>query len=177
MKPDFGGITTLIGVLVSAVVSIYALWQTSKLQERLTHETGQLQANLTRETEALQERIRKDETTEASRRFVLDLWDRINGISEIDPQQPIGPDVRRALNALELIAMCWEGNIADKKMVELMFGKMYRNMYTAIRQIAQVPGMNSSGARLLDEGPPTIHLVYEELQKKYSEQGKIIGGT
>ena len=125
MQVDFAGIATVITGLVTSIVAIAISIDTMR-------RTTALQIQLTNKTVELQERLQRDETIDAKRRFVIDLWDRIGGISDINPQVPIGPDVRKALNALELIAMCWEGNIVDKEMVERIFGKMYRGFYNSI---------------------------------------------
>jgi hypothetical protein len=172
MPIDAGATATLVIGVVAAAISLFTMWRMEHLQQRLTRETADLQTRLTRETEALQERLRKDEASDSKRRFVIDLWDRISGTSDIDPQNPVGPDVRRALNAMELIAMCWEGNIVDHEMVERIFGKMYRNLYNQIRQCQSVPGSNGSGQYLLDENP-TIIRVHRELEDMVSNRGKL----
>lgn len=120
----------------------------------------------------LQQKLSDDEKVTANRRFFTVLWDKMTELNYINPQSPIGPDVRKAVNTLEAVAMCWQAGIIDKQMVVISFGKLFEELYNQINQIALVPGINKSGHELLTQNR-AVPLVHKEIQDELNKQGRI----
>src|SRR5574337_1240917 len=88
-----------------------------------------------REQRALSERMNQEARTLERKRFFTELWDRMSGLTYIDPTKPIWPDVRKAVNAIDAVAVCWEADIVDKRMVVLAFGALYVTLYDQVDAI------------------------------------------
>jgi len=157
------GLALLVSIISLIVTGHFAAKQAA-LQER--------QLSLSKDTEALTERLSRDEATVESRRFFSILWEKYILLSKINPQSPIEPDVRRAINTFELIALCWQANVVDKEMVVLSFGADYNLICGQIEQSVEVPGTGKSGAELLNEHP-SIMRVRTEINEKRQARGSM----
>lgn len=149
-------IVSVIGLIVSiasAVVAVFAINNT-RLQ-------GEKQRSL-------QERLNSEANKLDSRRlFVTALWDKMINVSDIDPEEPIGPDVRKAVNVLEVVALCWHSGVVDKDMVVMSFGPLYEDLYQKIKRINVVPekadGTGRSGHDLLSRNR-VIDVVQQQIR-------------
>ena len=119
------------------------------------------------------QRLNQQGNVDESRRFFVTLYDKIKDVSRIDPMNPIGPDVRTSINVMELVALCWEANIVDKRMVELSFLNEFIIIYEQINQTQVIiPGMNKTGTELLN-GAPAIGRLYAEIKRLQTQQARI----
>src|SRR2546429_146276 len=113
---------TLAISVASAVISVIAIMITRTQEKR--HDALQLQLN--QESARLQQQLTNEARKLENRRFVTTvLWDKMTSLNDINPDKPIGPDVRRALNLLESISMCWQADIVDKEMIVMSFGATF----------------------------------------------------
>src|SRR5688572_21657440 len=48
---------------------------------------------------------------------VIDLHNAWREVNAIDPTQPVGPDVRTAINALDLTASLWKHHVIDRQIL------------------------------------------------------------
>jgi hypothetical protein len=106
---------------------------------------------------------------EADRRsFIFPLWEHINHISHIDPtpDKIVAEDARRALNALKLVALCWEGQVVNRRMIALAFGRTYMDLYEELAKANFVsPGYSASWRDMINnEG--AVRRVYLAIDKE-----------
>lgn len=163
-------VIAVIALVVSSLLSIAALVMTiilgrkqEKLQKELAAKDGELQQKI------------RDEVALSDRRhfFSTTLWDRMIGITDIDPANPVGPDIRKAINVLEAVAMTWEMDTVDRDMVLASFGHLYNDFYDKISRTVTVPtkndGTGPSGLDLLNSNPVIGKInrkILEEFQKR-----------
>jgi hypothetical protein len=101
----------------------------------------------------------------SQRQMIVELWDYISNLSAIDCRQgkTVGPDVTKALNTLELIAICCEGGMVDKEVIKRTFREPFMELFEQIADCMEIPGRDKNGRRLLDENHATVQM-YEELK-------------
>jgi len=163
-------ILALIGAGVAIVISIVALWSSW----RQAREQANLEIELAAKDAELQRSIRDEVARSDKRRFFsTTLWDRMIGVSDIDPADPVGPDIRKAVNLLEAVAMSWEADIVDRQMVLVSFGHLYNDLYDKVKRTNVVPeaadGSGPSGSALLNSNPfieKINNQIIEEFQKR-----------
>lgn len=143
--------------LLSAGIALYAI-----------HRTGVLAALQT----SLQQRLNEESKKLDNRRFFSVLWDKMTDLNHIDPKAPIEPDVRKAVNALEVTAIFWQAGIVDKQMVVLAFGKLFDELFTEIDQAGQIPHTGKTGHQMLHEDR-AISVVHKQIQDELNKQGVI----
>ena len=90
---------TVLCAIIAVVVAIF----TSIKQSRLT------------------ESIHKEQRLFAQRQMLIPIWGVISNLNDIDPSKPVWPDVIKAMNTLELVALCWEGQLIDKHIIRRTF--------------------------------------------------------
>lgn len=147
-------IITLIGILASSGLSVYSIYRNWVL--------AQQQRGFQKELDSQKGDVEK-------KRFTMLLWDKADKLKYIDPSTPIGPIIRDAVNALEIIAQCWENNLVDKNMVIISFGKVYEKTYDDIGKVTDVPGYNRSGTDFLNSNR-VIQRVYDEIQEELKKR-------
>jgi hypothetical protein len=163
-------VIAVIALVVSSLLSIAALVMTIILGRK----QEKLQKDLATSDGSLQQKIRDEVALSDRRRFFsTTLWDRIIGIKDIDPANPVGPDIRKAVNVLEAVAMAWETDTVDRDMVLVSFGHLYNNFYDKISRTVIVPAENNgsgpSGLDLLNSNPVIGKInrkILEEFQKR-----------
>ena len=106
---------------------------------------------------------------EADRRsFIFPLWEHINNISHIDPapDKIVAEDARKALNAMKLVALCWEGDIVNRKMIALSFGRTYMQLYDELAAANGVsPGYPSSWKEMVSN-EASVRRVYKAIDNE-----------
>lgn len=138
MPPWLPPLVTGIGVLVAAVALLVSIRTASRQREA------------------------------DQRSFIFPLWEHINNISHVDPDpDKIVPEhARQALNALKLAAICWEGDIVNKKMIALSFGRTYMDLYEELSSANFVsPGYSASWREMLNK-ETAIRRVYQEIDRE-----------
>jgi len=115
----------------------------------------------------------QDKKRESRRFFTTTLWDKVASLNEVDSHQPIGPDVKNAVNALLAVAMCWEADTVDRDMVVLGFGELYETLYQQIYEVTvPVPGYRQTGREMLAQHR-VIGAIRDEIQRKLNERAKM----
>ncbi len=117
-------------------------------------------------------RLQAQETLLAQRQLLLPLWDYVGKLRKIDAQNPVTPHVIDAVNTLELIALCCEGGLIDRSLVERTFLERYLEMYEDIEACAALPGLSKSGRDLLRENRAAIHL-YAQFKVSHAAAGTV----
>lgn len=159
MKPEV--IVTIIAAVVSSVSVVVSI-----ISVRLVNKQAI-------EQKALQERLNDQESNFEKKRFIISLWDKMTAISSINPGKPVEVDVRNAVNTLELVSICWQAGIVDKRMVVLSFGNLFNSLYVQIEQIHQrLPGCGRTGHELLSHNP-AISAVRNQIREEIERHGNI----
>lgn len=116
--------------------------------------------------------VYKGQTRLSQRQLLLPLWQYISTLSDIDPQAPIGPDILKIVNTLELVALSCEGGMVDARVIKRTFRDVYLRLYEKVQAVPNVPGLNKSGADLLRENPAAMRF-FRELQTEHENSGSL----
>lgn len=123
-------------------------------------------------SEKLTEKIHQNEKLLAQRQLIVPLWEYIGSMNEINPQKVIQPDVQRAMNALELVALCCETGAVDKAIIKRTFSEVFIKQYEAIRRCPKMEIFgNRNGDELVKDNKAAMSF-YDELIEEYKAQGK-----
>lgn len=111
--------------------------------------------------------VHRSEQRFAQRQILPDLWGHMSGLNQIDPRRPITPDVLRAANVLELVAVCVEASIVDGRLVRRIFRDGYVTIYERIAQCKSLPGFesNQDGMWVLGQNRAAT-LLYKQLKRE-----------
>lgn len=108
----------------------------------------------------------------SQRQLILPLWTHMSSLNEINPNQPITPDIVKAVNTLELVALCCEGDMVDTRVIKRTFATEYLKLYNQIEGCSDVPGLNKTGKNLLSENPAAMKF-YDELSSEHKNRGSL----
>ena len=67
--------------------------------------------------------------------FITALWDRLVDVKALNPGNVTRERILEVLNTLELVALCWEENVVDRRLIALAFGDNYIDRVAEIRRI------------------------------------------
>ena len=144
-----------------------------ELQQRLTKEHGELQEQLDQRHENLQKYLADKDSISTRRAALVELWPYLIDIHRIDPEKSAPEEIRKAVNTLELVALCWEANIIDKEVIQRTFESTYINIYEQVLSVTRrLPSLEKTGRELLNENPAAISL-YDELKKTQVGRGRV----
>jgi len=108
----------------------------------------------------------------SQRQLIVPLWEYISSLSEIDPQNPITPDIIKAVNTLELVALTCEGGMVDKVVIKRTFSQQFIKFFDNINACKIIPGSEpKTGSDLLKENPATL-AFYNELKRELNNKKK-----
>lgn len=149
-----GSLGAAFGTLIAAIALI------------ITIRTQAQQQNLTRS-------IHQQQVLLQQRQVLLPLWEYFEKLTDVNPAAPVWEDVRKTSNTLELIAVCWEGQLIDQDVVRRMMADTFLELYDKIDQCQNPPpGFPMDGRRMLRESPATQKL-YALLKQEKIEHGQI----
>lgn len=113
----------------------------------------------------------------AQRQVLVSLWQYIAALNDINPAQPITPDVVKAANTLNLIAVSCESGIVDKLLIKRVFEDTYLELYDKIEQCGALPGMNNKDGKAVLRENLAAQKFYGELHREKTEHNapKAIG--
>lgn len=118
--------------------------------------------------------IRQQKLTQ--RQQIINLWDHMTAINHINPQEPIPADVIKMINALELVAVCWEGEAVDRDVINRTFGQQFVSFCGEIEQCVPVEMGQGKvrGSDILTRTPAVLHL-YQKLKADLAARDKVAG--
>ncbi len=143
---DISIIVTGIGTALSAiaiVISVVVTWKVHKSQKLL-----------------------------AQRQLLLPLWEYMSKLREINPADPIAPDVISLVNTLELVALCCEGGLIDEQIILRTFREPFIKHYTDIKNCNVIKGLNKTGDQLLMENR-AAQTFFNQLMQYHMSQDQI----
>lgn len=75
------------------------------------------------------------------RQGVIDLHMAWTDIREIDKNNPIGPDIIRAVNAMSLTASLWNHDVIEKSILYQTYWSSYKDLYDTLINLNElIPG-------------------------------------
>lgn len=151
--------------LVVAALAIRASSRESKEQNRTSRELHERQV-------ALSEAIHHQQILLSQRQLLLPLWDHLESIKDIKPDDPVGPDMVRMANKLELVALCWEGELIDILLIKRTFHDKYIYFYERLSGCMSPPKGYKTGPEYLQENPAANRL-YTELKREAVNRGVV----
>jgi hypothetical protein len=127
------------------------------------------QNKLSRELAARDERL-------AQRQLIVPLWEYLSSVPDIAPNdkgQYVEPNLIRAVNTLELVALCCEGKMIDEQVIIRTFSDVYVRIYDAIKMVPKIQSRRGiSGADLLRENRAAM-AFYDRLVERLKNADKI----
>lgn len=117
-------------------------------------------------------KVHKNQKLLAQRQLLLPLWDYMSTLSEIDANKPVAPDVIKAVNTLELVALCCEGGMIDKSVVKRTFKDQFLEHYDNVRKCRSIPGLQCDGEDLLKQNRAATEF-YNYLDRARLSQDRI----
>jgi hypothetical protein len=133
----------------------------NSLEQRLATERADLDTKLAKQRENFDRELARTDRLYSQRSALLDLWKYISDLDQINPNDPVTPDIMKAVHALELVALCCEGSVVDRDLVRRTFRQPYIELYDQIEQVTEIPGLHKSGKKLLGENPAAMKLYHE----------------
>lgn len=104
----------------------------------------------------LQEKQHQDQKLLSQRQFIISLWEDMSNLNDIDPKAPVTAHVIKAVNVLELIAICCEGGMVDEQVIKRSFREGFIKLFTLIGACDVLPGKIITGKQLLLENPAAM---------------------
>ncbi|MCU6239392.1 hypothetical protein KWH75_20225 [Morganella morganii] len=160
----------LVAASASAIAAIGAM-----IASFLAWDTARKSKNLSEQANTQTKEIHNAEMLAAQRSQVVAIWGYLTSLSDIDPSSPVGVDVIKNMNTLELVALCCEGKMVDKDVVMRTFMDTYINLYEAIERLTSVDlggGKIKSGREIINENN-AAQLFYDEVKELKKNQGRI----
>jgi hypothetical protein len=151
-------IISSLAAALGTVIAAIALYQSIRIHSKQSE---------------LNKSIHDQQTLLARRQLLLPLWGYLNDLADINPLKPVWEDVRKAANILELVSICWEGQMIDEFVMRRFFSMTFIETYDKINRCVNPPeNFPYDGPAILRSSPATIRL-YEMLKREYAEQGAI----
>ena len=110
----------------------------------------------------------------SQRQLLLPLWNHLEAIRDINPSEPVWPDVIIAVNKLELVALCCEGGMVDPAVIRRTLSDRYVELIDRIKQCKADPEKKAlkSGEDLLRENRAALSF-YEDLKKEMLDRDRL----
>jgi len=116
--------------------------------------------------------VHKNQKLLAQRQLLLPLWEHMATLRKIDPANPITPDVIKAVNTLELVALCCEGGMIDENIIKRTFKEQFMMHYEDIKKCRRITGLNDDGEKLLNQNRAATQF-YISLNQEHLNQDKV----
>lgn len=106
------------------------------------------------------------------RQLLIPLWEYMSSLSEVNPQQPITPDVLKVVNTLELVALSCEGGMVDPAIIRRTFRNIFMKLYEQVDRCGELPGLGKTGRDLLKENPAAM-TFYQQLLNEHLNRDRL----
>ena len=116
--------------------------------------------------------VHKSQRLLSQRQLLLPLWEYMSQLTEINPNQPITPDVIKLVNTLELVALSCEGGLVEEQLIRRTFRDEFKRQYQTIKKCDTLPGMTINGEQLLMNNRAASAL-YDKLYQEFISQDRI----
>ena len=143
MTPEMVSALGAVGSAIATMLAVFVSWSVWKSQRLLSQ-----------------------------RQLLLPLWSYMSSINEINPASPVTPDIIKAVNTLELVALCCEGGMVDEAVIKRTFQPLYIKIYHQIEACSSIPGCQKTGRELLTENRSAAKL-YRNLLDDHVNHGSL----
>lgn len=120
----------------------------------------------------VQKSIHQESKDLSKRQLIVPIWDYCKSLSFINPSEPIGPDIAKSLNALELLGVCREGGMVDAEVIDLVFKEIVLEIGKQVLAVKNVPGYEKSGEEMF-EGSKVAYRMFLEFKQAKIDEGKL----
>lgn len=161
--------------VVSSLAAVSAIWVSLSLHSR----QSALSEKLSRDHDALAQRIngeqiemQKMQTLLTQRQLLIPIWDIIGKLRRIDHANINWDEVTQSANTLELIALCWEGQLIDERLIRRTFRDTFITLWREIGQCnsnSAMPHGQKNGPQLQQENKAAARL-YRILTEEHENQ-------
>lgn len=108
------------------------------------------------------------------RQGVIDLHMAWQGINDIDPDNLIGPDVVKAVNALSLTASLWNHDVIEKSILYQTYWGSFKDLYDKLYNLdVLVPGLKKTCKSLITAEIKKAYKGMDEVDLKTVTQTNI----
>lgn len=150
-----------IATAVAAVTAIWALWQARELFKA----QQQLSRELTEKQLTLSEQLNHQQMLLSRRQMFFSLFEQFKGMKNINPTSPVWPDVVAAVNFMDLLGICWEGQLVDEKLIFRVFREYVLETYGLVSQCTSADEVQKSGEVMLRESRSATALYHHLLNE------------
>ena len=167
-----GSVLSGIGGIASVAVAIILYHGQKKLSFQLakyqTESTQQMQADQNKVTQQLHLESQRF----SQRQLLIPLWEQLDGMRDVNPQDPVWPEVIRVANTLELIALCVESGIIERDVFDRAWGEMFLDQARKIMKCKGHHDDGRSGTDILNSNRAARE-VYEELDRRDKSRSRL----
>lgn len=117
-------------------------------------------------------KVHQNQKLLSQRQLLLPLWDHMATLSKIDSKTPVTPDVIKAVNTLELVALCCEGGMIDGKVIRRTFKDQFIMHYDDVKKCRIIPGLLVDGEGLLKQNKAATEF-YNSLESERLSQDRV----
>lgn len=148
-----------VGEIAAAFAAVAAIWFSLRLH---------------REQIDTSRKLHHEQILLNQRQLLLPLWDHLSNINDIDTdaEKTIWVDVVKAVNTLELVALCWEAQAIDQNIIRRTFGDKFVQFYEKIQDCKKPPPGWKTGRQYLQENRAASKL-YEEIKREINNQNAL----
>jgi hypothetical protein len=99
-------------------------------------------------------------------RTVIDLHKVWNDVKDIDPKQPVIPDVVHAANVLDLTASLWNNNLIERNVLIESYWQEFRQLFDKLdKWEVVIPSLGKTGSDLLST---QVREAYQEMKGQHT---------
>lgn len=143
-----------IAIAIAGIYAIKAFRQTQKISESQREQTNRIH----NEQKRLAQSQNKHQT-------FLSFFEHLKTMREIHPTEPNWDDVSDSANLLELIAIVWIDRLVSRKLLYVVYGRLFIRVYEQIENATDQHGVEK-GKQILRRDCVTAVNLYKKLKKR-----------
>lgn len=159
-------IVEAIATCVAAWLAGGALWQAKVIY----NDQQKISEKIHKDQQSLSEELHRQQMVLTQRQLFVQLFGHFQGLRTINPEKPNWVDISATVNFLDLLGVCWEGQLIDEQILLRAFRRVVIDAYNRIERCTNPPSnVEKDGKTMLMESPAAVHL-YDRLMKEYLDQ-------
>lgn len=161
-------VVSAIATIIAALLAGWAVWQATKIneaQKNLTESIHKQQKDLTKNIHEQQQAL-------TQRQLFIPLFEQVKGLHTINSNKPVWTHIINAVNVLDLLAVCWEGQLVDEKIILRSYREIFIRTYNEIQKCTNPPEtVLKDGAAMLNDSRSATSL-YKYLMEEHINRDK-----
>lgn len=162
-----------LATIFAVVMASLAFWQGFKIDRNQREQNRQLHEQQTE----LSRSIHRQQILLAQRQLFLPLFENMKELRGINPQEPVWVDVINSVNLLELLAVCWEGEMVEPRIILQLYKDEFIRVYESIAKCTRPEGSNEKDGRAYLHDSPTATRLYKYLKHDYVDRSLLGSGS